>query len=202
MNEATRIRLFWSAQSRASRAVWMLNECDVDYARVPVDLKVEPHSDDPDFLRASPMGKVPALVDGDVVIAESAAICTYLADRYAGGRLAPALDAAERGPYLYWMFYAPAVIEPAMSEKFNNVTPNRGSNGWGDFDTMIATLEAGLADSPWILGNDFSAADVMLGSSTVFMRMFKVLPDSAVLNAYADRCLARDGYRAALALEQ
>jgi glutathione S-transferase len=147
------------------------------------------------------MGKVPALVDGEVQMSESAAICLYLADRYGAGELAPAIDGPTRGKFLYWLMYTPAVIEPAMSERFNKVEPNRGRSGWGDFDLMVETLEGGLTDRSWILGERFTAADVMLGSSVVFMRQFKMLGDSSGLRAYADRCLERPGYRKALSLE-
>ena len=147
------------------------------------------------------MGKVPALADGEVKMSESAAICLYLADRYSSGTLAPALDDAQRGQFLYWMFFTPAVIEPAMSEKFAGAESNRFSSGWGDFDSMITTLEEGVGDGPWLLGDQFSAADVMVGSSTVFMRMFDILPESDALGAYADRCLARPAYQRAMELD-
>lgn len=88
-----------------------------------------------------------------------------------------------------------------MAEKFNKVTPGRARSGWGDFDLMIETLEAALQDSEWLVGDQFSAADVMVGSAVVFMRMFNMLPDSAVLNDYAERCLARPAYQKALSLE-
>ena len=179
---------------------WRLEELGRPYEPVLVDIRSG--DDKPaEFLAASPMGKVPAIADGAVRMAESAAICLYLADRYAAGTLAPAIDDDDRGRFLYWMYYTPAVLEPAMAEKFNNVATNRASAGWGDFPSMIETFEKGLADGPWILGDRFTAADVMLGSSAVFMRMFKILPDSAVLNAYADRCLARPAYQAALAMD-
>jgi glutathione S-transferase len=82
------------------------------------------------------LGKVPALVDGDVKMSESAAICLYIADRYGAGSLAPAVDDPTRGKFLYWLMYTPAVIEPAMSEKFNGVEPARQRSGWGDFDML------------------------------------------------------------------
>ena len=148
------------------------------------------------------MGKVPALVDGDVSMSESAAICLYVADRYAQGTLAPAVDDARRGKFLYWLMYTPAVIEPSMSEKFNGVETNRYRSGWGDFDLMIETLERGIGGKDWILGDTFTAADVMLGSSVVFMRMFDMLPDSETLGGYADRCLARPAYRRAVQLNE
>ena len=195
------MKLFWSPKTRASRAVWMLEEAGVDYEIEPVDIRAQERDDDSAFRRASPMGKVPALEDGDVRFAESAAICIYVADRYAPGRLAPALDAASRGPYLFWTMYTPAVIEPALAEKFSGAETNPRSHAWGDFDLMLETLEAGIGERSWILGEDFTAADVMLGSSVVFMQLFGVLPASPRLAAYADRCMARPAYRKAAALD-
>jgi len=195
------ITLFWAPKTRASRALWMLEEAGVDYEIEVVDIRAEDRSDSATFRLASPMGKVPALADGEAVLAESAAICLYVADRYSQGTLAPTLDDPLRGQYLYWTMYTPAVMEPAMAEKFSGATGNRSSHGWGDYDSMLRTLENGLVDGPWILGERFTAADVMLGSSVVFMRLFGILPDSQSLNAYADRCLARPAYQAALARE-
>lgn len=190
------MKLFWAPQTRAQRAIWMLEEAGVDYVMEQVELGSPDLSDE--FLGASPMGKVPALIDGDIGMAESAAICIYVADRYAMGALAPALDDAQRGRYLYWIMYTPAVVEPAMSEKFNKVESNRRRSGWGDFATMIDTWDSALDDRTWILGEQFTAADVMLGSSAIFLRMFEMLPESRNLGAYADRCLARPAHQRAL----
>jgi len=196
------ITLFWAPKTRASRALWMLEEAGVDYEIEHVDIRAENRSDSDVFRSASPMGKVPALADGETVLAESAAICLYVADRYSAGTLAPALDDPLRGQYLYWTMFTPAVAEPAMAEKFSGAESNRSSHGWGDYDSMLATLEGGLASGPWILGDRFTAADVMVGSSVVFMRLFGILPESPSLNEYADRCLARPAYQAALAREE
>ena len=196
------MKLFWSPQTRSTRAIWMLEEAGVEYELELVDIRAEDRKDTPEFRSASPMGKVPALIDGDVRMNESAAICLYIADRYSPGTLAPACDDPLRGQFLYWTMYTPAVIEPSMSEKFNNVAPNRGQSGWGDFDLMIETWENGLAGKDWILGENFSAADVMLGSSAIFLRMFNMLPESDVLNAYADRCESRPAFVRASELSQ
>lgn len=188
------MKLFWAPQTRSVRAIWMLEEAGVDYDMELVDFRSEDRQDSDEFLAASPMGKVPALADGDVQMSESAAICLYLADRYAAGTLAPAVDDPMRGRFLYWLMYTPAVVEPAMAEKISGAKSTRQSNGWGDFDTMIATWEQGLDDRDWILGDTFSAADVMLGSSAIFLQMFGMMPESPVLHGYAERCLARDAY--------
>lgn len=195
------MKLYWAPQTRSSRAVWMLEEAGVDYEVETVDIRAADRQDSGEFRTASPMGKVPALVDGDVSMSESAAICLYVADRYSAGTLAPAPDDSDRGKFLYWLMFTPAVVEPAMSEKFNNIEPNPGRSGWGSFDLMVQTLEQGLTGNDWLVGNAFSAADVMVGSSVVFMRMFDMLPDSPVLGEYADRCLERPAYQRALALE-
>ncbi len=196
------MKLFWCPRTRASRALWLVEEAGVSCELVPVDIRNPDSIDDPSFYAASPMGKVPALEDGEVRLADSAAIGLYIADRYPDAGLAPAIDAPLRGRYLYWMLYTPGVIEPAMVEKISGATPNKGTNGWGDFDTMITTWEKGLEEGPWLLGQKFSAADIMVGSSAVFMRMFDMLPDSNAINAYADRCLARPAYQRAMEKEK
>lgn len=196
------MKLYWAPQTRAARALWMLEEAGVDYDLERVDIRGPERKDAAEFLEASPMGKVPALVDGDVKMSESSAICLYIADRYSPGNLAPAIDDPLRGKFLYWLLYTPAVVEPAMSEKFSGAETNRYRAGWGDFDLMIETLEKGITGKTWILGEQFSAADVMVGSSTVFLRLFDMLPDSPILSAYADRCLARPAYQKVLELNE
>lgn len=192
------MKLFWAPQTRSPRAFWMLEELGIHYDTELVGIRDSERNDSSEFLTASPMGKVPAIEDGDVSLSESAAICLYLADRYSLGDLAPALDSADRGKFLYWMLYTPTVVEPAMVEKLGQFKSNRRSNGWGDFDLMINTFDEALSDMEWILGERFSAADVMLGSSAIFLRMFEMLPETENLDAYADRCVARPAYVAAL----
>ena len=191
------MKLFWAPQTRSTRAIWMLEELGCDYELELVDIRSPEREDSPAFRAASPMGKVPALEDGDAALAESAAICLYLADRYGSGELAPPPNDPERARFLYWLIYTPAVVEPAMSEVVNKVKPNRQRSGWGDFETMITTWERELEGRTWILGERFTAADVMLGSSAIFLRLFGLMPDSDVLEDYADRCAGRPAYRRA-----
>ncbi len=191
------MKLYWAPQTRSQRAIWMLEEAGIDYEMELVDIRSPEREDSAEFLAASPMGKVPAVEDGEVRMAESAAICLYVADRYGSGTLAPAIDDPLRGRFLYWTLYTPAVVEPAMSEKFNNVEANRVRSGWGDFELMIQTFDDALEGREWIVGDRFTAADVMLGSSAVFMRMFDMLPETRNIGAYADRCMARPAYERA-----
>jgi len=197
------ITLFWCPQTRASRILWLLEEMDEPFEVRLIDIRKPEAKQDSDFMAASPMGKVPALMDtastGTVYVADSAAIALYLADRYPSSGLAPALDDPSRGKYLYWMTYTPGVIEPAMMEKFTGQEVSRSTAGWGNFDTMIEVLEAALKQGPWVMGEQFSAADVLLGSSVNFMKMFGILPENTVLEAYIERCLARPAFTKALA---
>lgn len=196
------MKLFWCAKTRAQRAVWMLEEAGVPYERVRIDISDRSKPRDRDFDDASPMGKVPALADGDVRLADSAAICVYVADKYRKADLAPGIDDPKRGKYLWWMVYTPGVIEPAMSEKFVGSKPDRLRSGWGDFDLMIETFEKGLGKNEWMLGDKFSAADVMMGSSAAFMKQFGMLPNNKTLEAYADRCTVRPAYKRAAAMDE
>ena len=200
------ITLFWCPQTRASRILWLLEEMGEPFELRLIDIRKPEAREDRDFRAASPMGKVPALMDetpeGVVRVADSSAIGLYLADRYPRAGLAPAINDPQRAPYLYWMTYTPGVIEPAMYEKFNNWEVSRATCGWGNFDSMIEVLESGLQAGPWLLGERFSAADVLVGSSVYFMKLFGILPESAVLAEYVDRCLARPAYAKALARDR
>ena len=177
----------------------MLEEAGVEYELQHIDVRDGGRQDNVDFRAASPMRKVPALIDHNVQMAESAAICLYIADRYCPGILAPAIDDSDRGRFLYWLMFTPAVIEPTMSEKLNKIQPNRIRNGWGDFKSMINTLSDGLGNKAWILGDQFTAADVMLGSSVHFLQLFDLLGDAPVLTDYVDRCRQRPAFKTAQA---
>lgn len=191
------LRLYWWPQTRAARAVWMLEEIGAEYELLPLDIDDEVSRADPAFRAASPLGKVPALLHEDTAVADSAAICLYLADRFPEAGLAPAVEDPRRGRYLYWTVFVPGVLEPCMGEKADGRAANRRRNGWADFETMVAALEQGVGEGPWLLGERFAAADLMVGSTLHFMRRFGMLPRSRRLEAYADRCVARPAFRRA-----
>jgi len=185
------IKLYWCPKTRAMRALWMLEESGVPFERVHIDIRNQQAKDDPEFRAASPQGKVPALVDGPVRISDSGAICAYVADAYPAAGLAPPIGDSQRGAYLQWLMFTNSNIEPAMAEKFSGLAPSRVAHGWGDYPSMMSTLREGLRKGPWILGERFTSADVMLGSAVHFLDMFKILGDEPVLKAYVDRCMAR-----------
>jgi glutathione S-transferase len=170
---------------------WALEEVGQPYELERIDLRAENRNDPPGFLAASPLRKLPALTDGDVKVADSAAIALYLADRYAPGDLAPRLDDPARGEFLCWLFYTPSVMEPAMIEKFADLPANPVAYPWGSFDRMLAALESRLEGREWIAADRFTMADFMVSGTIQFMEMFKTLDPSPVLKSYMNRCLAR-----------
>lgn len=182
--------LFHHPQTRAAGVVWMLEEVGCDYTLRFVDVRGGAQKQ-PDVVAVNPMGKVPTLVDGEAVVTEAAAIGMYLADRYAPGRLAPALDDPARGTYLRWCLFAPSVIEPGCMAKAAGWAFGEGTAGWGNFDAMVGTIEAAVGEGPWVLGDSFSMADVVFGGTVRWMLQFGMLPERPVLTAYRDRLDAR-----------
>jgi glutathione S-transferase len=195
------IRLYWCPRTRAMRALWLLEEAGVPFERVSIDIRNEESRAHADFRRVSPLGKVPALEDGPVRLTDSGAMCLYVADAYPSSGLAPPVGHPDRGAYLQWATFTNACIEPAMLEKHAGLPPKPHSYGWGDLTAVLATLREGLKRGPWILGERFSAADVLLGTAAHFLVLFKTVSDDAILEGYARRCLQRPAAQRALAAE-
>ncbi len=194
------MKLFWAPKTRSLRALWMLEEAGAPYERVKIDITAPGRP--PELLAANPMGKVPALVDGAAQLAESAAICAYIAERFPQAGLAPALGDPLRARYFHWLFFAPGCIEPAYTQKFADVRLNSSAAGWGDFDRVTTTLERALDKGPWILGERFSAADVMIGADLIFgVERFAIVPRRPAFDAYLQRCRARPALQRALAID-
>lgn len=190
------IELYHHPYSRAATIVWMLEEAGVDYRLRWVDIMAKAQKA-PEFLALNPMGKLPVLTDDGVVITECAAIGVYLADRYAPGRLAPALDDPARGTYLRWAFFSPSVLEPAAAARHSGGQFNPGAVGWGSYDDMVATTEAAIGAGPWLLGGRFSMADAILGGTLRYLLMFKMMDPKPVFTDYVARLEARPAFQRA-----
>ena len=196
------MKLYWCPKTRATRALWMLHELGVPFERVLIDIRDPKAKADAAFRAVSPMGKVPALEDGSTRLWDSGAICAYLADEYPAAGLAPRIGDPNRGRYLQWLLYTNSVIEPAMAEHFNKATPSTIAHGWGSFEMMVGVLRDGVAaGGPWILGQRFSAADVMLGMACYFLQQFGLVKDDPVVAGYVNRCMARPAAQRAMAAE-
>ncbi len=180
------IVLYHHPYSRAANVVWMLEEVGVAYELRPVDIMKGAHKA-PDLLALNPMGKLPILTDGDAVVTESAAIALYLADRYAYGRLAPRVDDAARATYLRWTLFAPSVIEPGTMARQAGWTYKESQAGWGSYDAMLKAIESAIGDRAYLLGDEFSMADVVFGGTLRFMLTFKTIEARPAFTAYAER---------------
>jgi glutathione S-transferase len=183
------VKLYYNPRSRAAIAKWMLDECGADYEIVHIDLEKGEHKV-PEFLGINPAGKLPALVDGDSRIFETAAICLYLGDKFPEANLAPKISAPERGRYLSLMVYSTSQLEPAMGDMLMG-TETLPQRGWTNFETVEDVIEGELGDGPYLLGDWFTAADVMIGSPFIWKRMFGAPPGRSKLEAYLDRLLER-----------
>ena len=146
------------------------------------------------------MGKVPALRHGDAVITEAAAICTYLADEFPQARLNVPIGDPRRGLYLKWLFFGPSCIEPAMIDRAfpRKEEAPRGTLGYGDFDTVMDVLAKAVAPGPYLLGEQFTAADVVIGSTLRWGMMFKLMPERPEFTAYVGRLMQRPALQRAL----
>ena len=185
------MKLYHHPWSRAAGVVWMLEEVGEAYELVHLDLQKGEHREAAHGER-NRMYKVPTLVDGEVTISESAAIGVYLADRYAPGTLAPALDDPARGEFLRWCFFAPSVIEPACMAKSSGWEYAAASAGFGRYEDMVATLDEAVATGPWLLGERFTMADVIVGGTVRWMLQFKMIDETPNLVAYSERLGKRE----------
>jgi glutathione S-transferase len=143
----------------------------------------------PDYLAINPMGKVPALKHGDAVVTESAAICTYLADAFPRAGLTVPVGDSRRGVYLKWLFFGPGVLEPAVTDRAfpRKEEPRRGTLGYGDFDTVMNVLSKAVTPGPFLMGEQFTAADVVIGANVRWGMMFKLIPERKELSDYVAR---------------
>lgn len=165
--------------------MWPLEEVGVEYNLEWVDIQKGEQKQDA-FLAKNPMGKIPTIVDGDLVVTESAAIAMYLADRYAPSKLAPALDDPKRGTYYRWICFAPSVIEPAATVNLHKWDAKPGQVGWGTLPDMLKAVDLALSSGPYVLGETFSMADVVLGGTLRYMTMFKMIEPSRLVGAYIE----------------
>lgn len=178
--------LFHHPFSRAATVVWMLEEVGVEHELVFVDI-MSGAQKDKDILALNPMGKLPILKDGPVVVTEVAAIGLYLADRYSAGKLAPSLDDPARGTYLRWSLFAPSVIEPGSMAKAAGWAFKPGQAGWGTYESMLAAMESAVEGRDYLLGDRFSMADMIFGGTLRYMLRFKMLEPTPAFTAYAER---------------
>ena len=192
--------LYSNPMSRGRIARWMLEEVGQPY-RVEI-LGFGPEMKTPELLALNPMGKVPVVTHGDVVVTECAAICAYLADAFPDAGLAP--PPAARADYYRWLFFAAGPVETAVTAKALNLlapADKAGMAGYGSYDLTVDTLEKAVTGKTYIAGDSFSAADVYVGSQIGWGLQFKSLPDRPAFQKYWAGLAARPAHRRATELD-
>jgi glutathione S-transferase len=190
------ITLYHSPASRAFTAYWMLEEIGVPFDVQTVDIR-KGEQKSPGYLKLNPAGKVPTLTDGEVVVSENPAIAIYLADRYGYGTLAPKIEDRDRGAYLKWMVFSTAVVDPVATLHLRQIDLPGAEAGFGAFDDMVGVLTGVLSRQKYLLGDRFSAADVVLGGTISRLFYQKVLPEHPALVDYNARLTHREAYHRA-----
>lgn len=185
------LTLFHSPNTRSTGALILLEELGADYQLHVLNMKMGEQRQ-PAYLAVNPMGKVPAIQHGDAVVTEQVAVFLYLADLFPQANLAPPLGDPLRGPYLRWMAFYGSCFEPALMDRAMKREPAAASTSpYGDFDTMFKALTDQLAAGPYLLGQKFTAADVLWGTALTWTTMFGLVPETPVIRAYMDRVNAR-----------
>jgi glutathione S-transferase len=198
-----KLTLYHAAPSRSSIAHWMLEEVGEPFDVHLLSLS-RGEQRQPDYLAVNPMGKVPALRHGDVVITEAAAICAYLADAFPARKLNVPIGDPRRGVYLKWLFFGPSCIEPAVTDRAfpRKEAPRPAMLGYGDFDTVMNVVANAVAKGPYLMGEQFTAADVIVGATLRWGMQFKLLPERPEFVAYAARLAERPALQRAEAKDK
>jgi len=197
------ITLYHASPSRSSVTLWMLEELGEPYDVKLISLAAGDNLK-PDFLAVNPMGKVPALRHGDTIITEMAAICAYLADEFPEKKLNIPIGTPRRGVYLKWLFFGPGCLEPAMVDRAapRKEPARRAMLGYGDFDTCVNVVAKAVEPGPWLMGEQFTAADVVVGATIRWGMQFKLLPERPEFVSYAARIAARPAAQRAAAKDR
>lgn len=190
------LKLYHSPQTRSSRFIWLLEELGQPYEIEYVTIRRGDGSGERDPRNPNPDGKVPTLVHDDRLVMESAAICLYLTDAFPDAGLGPVVGDANRADYLTWLFFYAGEVEPALVSKFTGQV-DKDERFARAYERMVARFEGALEKGPFILGDAFSAADVLYGS--VVQWGSGMLPQRPAFDAYLERLSARPAMKRAQA---
>jgi len=200
------MKLYFAPKTRATRPRWLLEELGVPYELINVDLE-KGENKQISYLRVHPLGKVPALVDGEVTVFESTAICMYLADKFPEKKFAPALGTPERAQYYQWMAYAGATLEPLISEygMHTQYLPEDKRNPEVAAAAKVAALAAikvvehAMLGKMYLIGEKFGATDVVLGSVMRWADSMKLLEGAPDLQSWLYELKSHAAFKKAMA---
>ncbi|NKB35835.1 MAG: glutathione S-transferase family protein [Gammaproteobacteria bacterium] len=203
------IKIYGYPQTRSRRLTWMMEELEQDYEFVLIDL-FNGGGQSPEFLAINPAGKVPAMADGDLLLTESAAILNYLGDKWPEKQLIPELGTAARGLFYQWSHFVMAELEQPLwtlgkhrfalpeEQRVPEIMPTAS---W-EFQKALSILETGLGDKPYILGDSFGGADILISHTLIWGINFKQEVSQQSILDYLERCRGRDALARAIAREE
>lgn len=200
------IRLYHSPLSRSVRVLWLLEELGLQYDLVTVDFTPE-YLQSPAYRRIHPLGKVPAIEDGDLTMFESGAIVEYLVERYGQGRLAPPPGDVARGPFFQWLHFSETTALPPLGDFAQHTmlrpkaerNPTVADEARSKVAVVLEILDRQLAGKTHLIGSEFLAVDVMIGYAVKLMMMLGLLPsEHANVCRYLQRLEQRPAFQKAL----
>ncbi|CAM2170957.1 glutathione S-transferase [Paraburkholderia sacchari] len=195
------ITLFHAPHSRSSRMIFLLEELGAPYQIKSVDIRRGNGTGAVDAANPHPHGKVPAIEDEGSVVFESAAIACYLTDKFPDAGIGPVVGSPLRGAYLTWLAYYAGVMEPAWVGKFMGITPPRGTAGWVEPDEVMVYVNRTLQNGPYLLGESFSAADILVATTFALFMGGPLLERTTLLEDYVHRVTSRPAFARAQARE-
>ena len=189
------VTLFHSPQTRSSGVLTLLEELGADYELHVLNMKKNEQRGAA-YLAINPMGKVPAIMHNGALVTEQVAVYTYLADLYPEAGITPMMDDPQtahlRGPYLRWMAFYGSSFEPAFVDKAMKREPGAASmSPYGSVEDVWNAVTGQLAKGDYMLGDKFTALDVLWGAALNWMTMFGIAPETPVVRGYIDRFKAR-----------
>lgn len=191
------ITLYHRPKTRSSRFIWLLEELGAPYQLKIVNTRTRDGAGAVDPANPHPHGKVPAISDDGQVVFESPAIVLYLTDKFPTAGIGPTVGDGKRGAYLSWLAYYGDVMEPAFMSKFMNWEVPVGTAGWVKVEEVMPVVIKQLSQGPYLLGEKFSGADVLYGSSFAMFANSPMMPKSPVIEGYVARCLGRPAFKRA-----
>jgi len=198
----TSLTFYTNPMSRGRIARWMLEEVGQPYETVLLEYGGSMKG--ADYLAINPMGKVPAIKHGDVVVTEGAAICAYLADAFPQAGLAPQHGTPERGTYYRWLFFAAGPLESAVTAKAMGLLAPADKAmmaGYGTFESVMDRVESAVSGPAWICGDQFTAADVYVGAQIGWGLQFGTMEKRPAFEAYSARLSEREAAKRAASLD-
>ena len=195
------LTLYHAPRSRSFRALWLLEETGAPFELKIVSIRRGDGSGQRDPANPHPLGKVPALVHDGKLVFETTAIALYLTDLFPQAGLGPSIGDNQRSAYLSWLAYYSGVFEPSLTAKFLKIQHIYGTFGWGPFDEVLDHLGRSLEGKAYLLGETFSAADIVFGGSLPLLMSRGMVPETETFKAYAARVTSRPAFARAQARE-